>query len=100
MFSNGDTYYKVLKVADWQLKSALVKSDPVTYPNGTYVETADKTPLLVFGALEYAQAFRKERLEKNPSGHYKICKVKCYGELESAIRVLRLREGTMPTGRD
>ncbi len=37
--------------------------------------------------------FKKERLEKNPDGQYKIFKVKCYGELHSVIRILRLREG-------
>ncbi len=77
MFSNGDTYFKVFKVVDDQLQSALVKSDPVVYPKGTYVETADETPLLIFETLEYAQAFKKERLEKNSDGQYKIFKVKC-----------------------
>ncbi len=93
MYSNGGTYYKVFKMSEGQLQSALVRSEPVVYPKDTYVETADGTPLLIFDNLENAQAFKKERLQKNPGGRYKIGKVKCYGELLHLDRALRLSAG-------
>src|SRR5512138_1794982 len=93
MYSNGGTYYKVFKVVGEQLQSALVRSEPVLYQRDVYTETADGTPLLIFDTLKHTQAFRQERLQKNPGGRYKIGRVKCYGELLTLNKALRLSVG-------